>query len=246
MSMLEVHGATASYGGITAIRDVSLAVAAGQMVALIGPNGAGKSTLLNTISGFVRPVMGGVRLLGREIGGVAPHVIARLGLLHVPEGRRILGPLSVQENLLLGLLATRGRVRPAADGLERVFALFPRLAERRSQLAGSMSGGEQQMLAIGRALMGQPILLLLDEPSLGLSPKMAAEVFEALVRLNAGGLPILLVEQNARLALDVAQYAYVIERGTIVHHGTAAALRDEPAIAEHYFGASEGARKAVA
>ena len=189
--------------------------------------------MLNAVSGFVRPRAGSVRLDGQDVTGRSAHAVARLGLLHVPEGRRVLGPLSVHENLLLGRQAARGR---PSGRLEEVFDLFPVLAERRAQLAGSLSGGQQQMLAIGRALMGSPRALLLDEPSLGLSPLMAAAVFAALARLNAAGLTMLVVEQNARRALGATRRAYVMEGGRIVAEGSSADLMHDPAVIAHYLG----------
>lgn len=194
--MLRVNTITTRYGAVQALRSVSLAVAEGQMVALIGPNGAGKTTLLNTISGFLAPSAGTVELNNIPVTGRSPHEVARLGLLHVPEGRWILGPLSVEENLELGRLAIGKRGAAMVDDLERVFSMFPVLKQRRKQVSGSLSGGEQQMLAIGRALMGQPRLLMLDEPSLGLAPVIVNQVFEALTRLNREGLTTLLVEQS--------------------------------------------------
>jgi branched-chain amino acid transport system ATP-binding protein len=236
--VLTVDSVTAAYGAIVALRDASLAVERGQIVALIGPNGAGKTTLLNTVSGITRPAGGSVTFQGRVITGRAPYRIARLGLVQVPEGRQILGPLSVQENLELGRLAAAGRAGPLDDDLRAVYRLFPRLEERLRQLAGSLSGGEQQMLAIGRALMGRPSMLLLDEPSLGLAPVVAGQVFAALEQLSTEGMTVLLVEQNARRALELASYAYVMERGRIVHHGPSAALRSDPRIVAHYLGSS--------
>ena len=236
--MLEIASLRAGYGGIEAVRDVGLHVPAGGMVALIGPNGAGKTTLLNAVSGLLRPRAGRVVLDGTEITGLAGHSVARLGLLQVPEGRRVLGPLSVLENLLLGRQAARGR---APGRLDQVFDLFPVLAERRAQLSGSLSGGQQQMLAIGRALMGAPRMLLLDEPSLGLSPLMATAVFAALARLNEAGLTMLVVEQNARRALAATRHATVMEGGRVVAHGDSAALLHDPVIVAHYLGqAAEG------
>jgi branched-chain amino acid transport system ATP-binding protein len=232
-SLLQVAGLTAGYGAITAVREVSLSVPAGGMVAMIGSNGAGKTSLLNAISGVVRPRAGRITLDGVDITGRSAHAVARLGLLQVPEGRRVLGPLTVLDNLLLGREAAGGR---APGRLDAVFDLFPVLAERRAQPSGSLSGGQQQMLAIGRALMGSPRLLLLDEPSLGLSPLMASTVFAALERLNAAGLGILVVEQNASRALSATRHAYVMEGGAIVAEGASAALRHDPAIIAHYLG----------
>jgi len=233
--MLEISNLTSGYGGIVAVRKVSLTVEDGGITALIGSNGAGKTSLLNTISGFVSAREGSVKFNGREILGERPHRVARLGILHVPEGRQVLAPLSVLENLRLGRLAA-STPTTVAETLDKVFELFPRLQERSSQLAGSLSGGEQQMLAIGRALMGEPKLVLLDEPSLGLAPKIIDLVFEVLERLNQRGLSILLVEQNARRALEVARSAYVIERGRIVRSGSAQELLHDQEIEALYFG----------
>jgi branched-chain amino acid transport system ATP-binding protein len=230
--MLRIEGLVTSYGHIEAVRGVDLAVPAGGVVALIGPNGAGKSTLLNTVSGLLRPRAGRIIFEGRDITGWPAARIARSGLLQVPEGRQVLGPLSVEENLLLGGLAAARRAAPLP--LEEIFALFPVLAERRRQTAGSLSGGQQQMLAIGRALMGRPRLLVLDEPSLGLAPIIVSHVFSVLRRLNDDGLTILLVEQNARLALDIGDVAYVLEQGRIVRFGAGADLATDPDIIEHY------------
>ena len=233
--MLKIENLSVAYKGIRALRDVSLEVKRGEIFALIGPNGAGKSTLLNTLSGLVPRVEGRINLEGEDIAGVAAHRIARKGLLHVPEGRRIIAPLSVIDNLELGRQASGIRGSDKKD-LEQVFSLFPILADRSQQIAGSLSGGQQQMLAIGRALMGRPRVLLLDEPSLGLAPVIIREVFDALIRLNREGLTILLIEQNAKLALETAANAAVIEQGRIVHRGAAAALADDPVVADHYFG----------
>ena len=232
--MLQVTGLTAGYSGIKALRGAALSVSEGEFIALIGPNGAGKSTLLNCLSGVVRPTGGSIRFQDQELLGVAPWHIARRGLLQVPEGRQILPNLTVRENLTLGATALSGRTPTYT--LERINNLFPILAERREQRAGSLSGGQQQMLAIGRALMGAPRLLLLDEPSLGLAPVLVTQVFEALRALNAEGLTILLVEQNARQALLATDRAYVIERGCVVHEGLSADLAADPAIVSHYLG----------
>ena len=232
--MLVVENIKASYSGIKALRGVSLRVAAGDMVALIGPNGAGKSTLLNCVSGLVRPAGGHVRIDGDDIAGGSPWAVSRRGILQVPEGRQIFADMTVLENLQLGRTALAGR--PATYPLDRVFALFPILAERRSQLAGSLSGGQQQMVAIGRALMGSPRVLLLDEPSLGLAPIVVQQVFAALQRLNAEGLTILLVEQNARQALEATSSAYIIEQGRIVHAGPSRDLARDPDVAAFYLG----------
>jgi len=234
--MLEIRNLTTTYGGIVALREVSLEVPTGKMVALIGPNGAGKTTLLNTISALLRPKSGEVLLEGRSLAGARGHTVSQLGVLQVPEGRRILGPLSVEENLLLGRLALGKRTPRPGDDLEHVYTLFPILREKRGQAGESLSGGQQQMLAIGRALMGQPRVLLLDEPSLGLAPVVVTQVFDALATLNREGLTILLVEQNARRALAAAQYAYVLEQGRIVHQGPCESLAGDPMIEAHYLG----------
>ena len=232
--MLAVSDLRASYSGIQALRSVSLQVDRGEMVALIGPNGAGKSTLLNCISGIVAPRSGSIHLEGRDITGQKPWLVSRGGLLQVPEGRQILPQMTVLENLRLGATALKSRV--ATYPIARVYELFPILAKRHAQLAGSLSGGEQQMLAIGRALMGAPRLLLLDEPSLGLAPVLVGEVFAALRLLNREGLTILLVEQNARQALEVTSRAYVLEQGRVMYSGCSADLARNPDIIALYLG----------
>ncbi|MGZ5811833.1 MAG: ABC transporter ATP-binding protein [Xanthobacteraceae bacterium] len=234
--MLKVSNLTAGYGGIIAVRAVTLEVAAGKMVCLVGANGAGKTTLLNTISGIVAPRGGQVLFDNGDITARPAHDIARRGLLQVPEGRQIFGPLSVEENLRLGATAVGSRSGDTEQELARVFALFPILAERRGQFAGQLSGGQQQMLAIGRALMGRPRLLLLDEPSLGLAPNLVAQVYAALKELNRGGLPILVVEQNARRAMELTDYTYVVDRGEIVLEGPSEELRMSGDIVAHYLG----------
>jgi branched-chain amino acid transport system ATP-binding protein len=232
--MLKVDSVHASYSGIRALKGVSLKVEDGEMVALIGPNGAGKSTLLNCISGVVPLSEGAIALSGQPITGMSPWNVARQGLQQVPEGRQVWPEMTVLENLRLGATALRGR--PASYSLERIFELFPILSERQRQLAGSLSGGQQQMLAIGRALMGSPRLLLLDEPSLGLAPLVVKQVFDALTALNREGLTILLVEQNSTLALGSTHRAYVIEQGKIVHEGFSSELKDDPQVVAHYLG----------
>lgn len=227
---LEVH-----YRGITALRGVSLTVRRGEIFTLIGPNGAGKSSLVNAICGIV-PGSGSIRFDGSPLDALPAHRRSRLGVIQVPEGRRVIAPLSVMDNLLLGCEAAGVRGGDFEADLQRVFELFPILAERRNQASGTMSGGQQQMLAIGRALMGHPHVLLLDEPSLGLAPVIVADVFRAVKRLNAQGMTILLVEQNARLALETAHRAAVLEQGRIVRQGMAADLANDPVIADHYFG----------
>lgn len=232
--MLQAKNISASYDGIAALRGVSLEVGDGEMVAIIGPNGAGKSTLLNCISGLVAVKSGHVVLDGLETTGLAAHKIARAGLLQVPEGRQILSDLTVEDNLRLGELAQGSR--KSQFDFDGVLALFPRLKERLWQRAGTLSGGEQQMLAIGRALMGGPKVLLLDEPSLGLSPLMADHVFSALRVLHGQGLSILLVEQNAHRALEATQRAYVLDQGKVVHDGRSEDLARDDRVIAHYLG----------
>jgi branched-chain amino acid transport system ATP-binding protein len=232
--LLVVDGLETWYGGIAALRGVSFEVPSGTVVALVGANGAGKSTTLNTISGLLQPRGGSIRFDGREIAGWRADRVAALGLVQTPEGRQVLAPMTVEENLLLGAYTRRDRDVHA--DLVGIYERFPRLAERRDQLAGSLSGGEQQMLAIGRALMARPRLLMLDEPSLGLAPLIVAEVFRLIESLKAQGSTILLVEQNARKALSVADTAYVLEGGRVTRSGPAAALRDDPAIVAAYLG----------
>jgi len=233
--MLVIENLSVSYKGIQALRGVGLKVTKGEIFALIGPNGAGKSTLLNAVSGIVPASSGSITLEGEAVNGRAAHLIARSGIIQVPEGRRIIAPLTVSENLELGRQASGNRGSDQHD-LDQVHQLFPILAERRNQIAGSLSGGQQQMLAIGRALMGRPRILLLDEPSLGLAPVIVREVFDALIRLNGAGLTILLVEQNAKLALETAHNAAVIEQGRIVMQGSAKNLANDPVVADHYLG----------
>ena len=234
--VLDVRDLQAAYNGVRALRGVSLNVRQGEFVALIGPNGAGKSTLLNCLSGVLRPTAGTVEYRGRRIDGLAPWSVAHLGLLQVPEGRQILPNLTVRENLSLGATALHDRT--PTHSLQDIERMFPILAERREQRAGSLSGGQQQMLAIGRALMGGPQLLLLDEPSLGLAPLIVSQVFDALQALNRAGLTILLVEQNARLALEVTDRAYVIEQGQVVAQGPSAELSSDASVLAHYLGPS--------
>jgi branched-chain amino acid transport system ATP-binding protein len=223
------------YGRIQALRGVSLEVREGEIVALIGGNGAGKTTTLRTISGLVRAARGHVRLGDREITATIADEIVRLGVVQVPEGRRIFPRMTVLENLELGGYARNDAAEIRSD-LDDVFTLFPRLAERRAQKAGTLSGGEQQMLAIGRALMARPKVLLLDEPSLGLSPILVETIFEVIVDINKRGVPILLIEQNARKALQVATRGYVLETGSIVKEGTASALLADDDVRKAYLG----------
>jgi branched-chain amino acid transport system ATP-binding protein len=233
--VLELRDVEVSYGNILALRGVSLSVADGELVTLIGSNGAGKSTTLKTISGLLRPRAGRIEYAGQPIDQMPPHRIVALGVSHCPEGRRVFGRLTAAENLRLGA-AQRNDRQGVRDDLERVFSLFPVLQQRSSQLAGTLSGGEQQMLAIGRALMGHPRLLLLDEPSLGLAPLLVAAIFDTIRLLKREGTTILLVEQNARLALEVADRAYVMETGRIMLAGTAGELRHNPQVEATYLG----------
>jgi branched-chain amino acid transport system ATP-binding protein len=234
--MLEVRHISAGYGAVAVLHDLSFTIGEGQAVAILGANGAGKTTLLKTICGLLRASAGAIEFDGAGLARLATYEIARHGVVMVPEGRQILGPLTVAENLRLGHLAAAGRGGVVREDMEQVFALFPILAERRNQIAGQLSGGQQQMLAIGRALMGRPRLLLLDEPSLGLGPAIVAQVFETLRRVHQSGLTMLLVEQNAKRALDATDYAYVIERGRIVHQGPSRQLQSDPVVIEHYLG----------
>ncbi len=234
-ALLSVEGISVHYGGVQALANVSFSVAPGEIAALIGANGAGKSTVLRAVSGIVRPQQGRILYDGEEIAGLPPHRIVRTGIVHVPEGRGIFGNLSVKENLEMGAY-TRRRREGDASSFERVFALFPRLADRLRQPAGTLSGGEQQMLAIGRALMASPRLILLDEPSMGLSPLLVEEIFRLILDINAAGTTVLLVEQNAWQALHVAGRACVLEAGRVVLAGEAAALRDDPKVRVAYLG----------
>jgi len=233
--LLEVHELHASYGAIRALRGISFSVAAGSVVSLIGANGAGKSTTLNTLSGLMRPTSGRVMFNGADITGARPHQITAAGLVQVPEGRQIIANMSVMENLQMGGYLRDDRAAQQQE-MGSIFERFPRLAERREQKAGSLSGGEQQMLAIGRALMARPKLLMLDEPSMGLAPLLVNEVFDLIEAIKESGTPILLVEQNARKALQVADYAYVLERGVIEREGPAETLRQDESIIEAYLG----------
>ncbi|HMH75812.1 MAG TPA: ABC transporter ATP-binding protein [Candidatus Udaeobacter sp.] len=237
--MLEVTGLSARYGAVAALRDVSLEVRAGELVALIGANGAGKSTLLRAIAGLVAPAAGRVALDGRDVTGQAPEAMIRAGVALVPERRRVFAPLTVLDNLELGGYALpRGRdFRSRLEaGVEEAYRLFPVLRRRRDQLAGTLSGGEQQMLAIGRALMTRPRLLLCDEPSLGLAPLVVAEIMRLLSSLREAGTTILLVEQNARMALRSADRAYVLEVGSVVLSGAAADLLEDDQLKAAYLG----------
>ncbi len=232
--MLTIEALEVFYGEIQALRGVALTVGQGEIVALLGNNGAGKSTTLRTVSGLLRPRRGGVHFDGEPLGGVPAHEIVLRGIAHVPEGRRIFNRLSVRENLMMGAYLRRD------SGIERdvgrVVALFPRLEERFAQVAGTLSGGEQQMLAIGRALMANPRLLLLDEPSMGLAPVLVEQIFETIVDINRQGTTILLVEQNAAMALSIAHRGYVLETGAVVLAGSAVELSENPEVRRAYLG----------
>jgi branched-chain amino acid transport system ATP-binding protein len=235
MALLEVHDLHTFYGNIEALKGVSLDVNDGEVVTLIGSNGAGKSTTLRSISGLTPPREGSIRFDGKEIGETPPQEIVRLGVSQAPEGRRCFARMTVLENLELGAFLRRDtRVR---DDLDRVFDLFPRLKERQKQKAGTMSGGEQQMLAIGRALMSNPRLLLLDEPAMGLAPVLVERIYETIAAINRQGTTILLVEQNANFALDVSNRGYVLETGTVAVADSSDALRENPEVQRAYLGA---------
>jgi branched-chain amino acid transport system ATP-binding protein len=234
---LVVDGLVARYGRITALAGISLAVERGEIVALIGANGAGKTTTLRAISGLLRPAAGRITLDGHDLAGLTPDRIVRLGVGHAPEGRRVFGRMTVRENLEMGAYTRRDRAGVVAD-TDRVLETFPRLRERLDQKAGTMSGGEQQMLAIGRALMSRPQVLLLDEPSLGLSPVLVQRIFAVIREINAAGTTILLIKQNARQALAIAHRGYVLEVGKIAHADTGANLMASPAVQAAYLGGS--------
>jgi branched-chain amino acid transport system ATP-binding protein len=234
MALLEVDDIHTYYGNIHALKGVSLAVEQGEVVTLIGGNGAGKTTTLNTISGILRPRTGAVRLDGQDLETVAPHKIVGLGVVQVPEGRRTFSRLTVEENLKMGGYTVSKQ--DVDDGVTRAYEMFPRLKERRSQVAGTLSGGEQQMLAMGRALMSKPKVLLLDEPSMGLAPVLVDAIFDTIRKLHAEGTTILLIEQNARMALQVADRGYVIESGAILLTDSAENLRENEEVQNSYLG----------
>ena len=234
--MLKIQNLNVFYGVIQAVHDVSLQVNAGEIVTLIGSNGAGKSTTLMTLSGVLTPASGTIEFEGKDLEDVPAHKRVALGLVQSPEGRRVFGSLTVAENLDLGAFARRDKAQIKTD-LAEVFEMFPRLQERKNQAAGTMSGGEQQMLAIGRALMSQPKLLLLDEPSLGIAPILVKEIFQNLRRIRERGVTVLLVEQNAHMALEIADRAYVLETGRVILEGNAKEIAANPRVKEAYLGA---------
>jgi len=236
--LLELTDVHVHYGKVEALKGITVAVDEGEIVTLIGGNGAGKSTTLKTISGLRPVTSGSIRFLGEDIVGVAPHRLVERGLSHAPEGRGIFPGMTVMENLEMGAYARKGGRAAITPDLDRVFELFPRLAERRRQAGGTLSGGEQQMLAIGRALMAGPKLLLLDEPSMGLAPMLVAQIFDIITEINRQGTTILLVEQNAAQALRRANRAYVLETGHIVRSADAAALLDDESVKAAYLGGS--------
>jgi branched-chain amino acid transport system ATP-binding protein len=235
MALLELNGVDAFYGRVQVLRKVTVGVDAGEIVALIGSNGAGKTTTLRTISGLMHPAAGTITFAGRDIGRTPPSKIVELGIGHSPEGRRLFPRLTVMANLQMGAYTRRDGAGVKSD-VDRVFVLFPRLKERQRQLAGTLSGGEQQMLAMGRALMAKPKVLMLDEPSLGLSPILVETIFSIVREINAQGTPVLLVEQNATKALEVAHRGYVLETGVIVKTGTGKELLDSEDVQKAYLG----------
>ncbi len=234
--MLEIKNLVVNYGAISALHAISLSVPAGKIVTLIGANGAGKTTTLKTISGLLKPASGEILYEGKNIAGLPPHQIVARGISQSPEGRMIFANLTVLENLQLGAYLQKNKEVVRRE-LENIFVLFPRLKEREKQIAGTLSGGEQQMLAIGRALMSRPHLLLLDEPSLGLAPLLVKTIFEKIVEINRNqGLTILLVEQNANLALEISHFGYVLETGKVVLQGDSSELRQNPKVKSAYLG----------
>jgi branched-chain amino acid transport system ATP-binding protein len=234
MNVLEINNLEVSYGGIRALKGVSLSVAEGQITVLLGANGAGKSTLLKAISGLVKPTKGTIKLWGQDVSSLKPYEVTALGVAHVPEGRGMFPGLSVRENLQMG--AYLAPTTEIGERLESALNLFPILRERFTQLAGSLSGGEQQMLALARALVARPRLLLLDEPSLGLAPIIAQEIFRTIRQVHQAGMSVLVVEQNARLALQVADYAYVLRTGEMETHGLASDISKNESVGKAYLG----------
>jgi branched-chain amino acid transport system ATP-binding protein len=239
--VLTLTGVSVGYGSVRVVRDVSLVIEAGTVAALLGPNGAGKTTVLRAISGLLRPTGGSIQFDGAHLDGVRPDVIVRRGIAHVPQGREVFPDMTVQEHLEMGAFTRRDRAGTLQD-MAAVFADFPILAERRRQRAGTLSGGEQQMLAIGRALMARPRMLLMDEPSLGLAPVIVHEVFRIIRRLNRGGLTILLAEQNVNMALAVASTGHVLESGQIVLSGNRDTLRSNERVTDAYLGEAARSR----
>ena len=235
--LLEIRGLSVFYEAIQALRGISLKVPKGSVVCLIGANGAGKSTVLRAISGIKKPSQGEILFSGQRVDGLAPHLLVQKGIVQCPEGRGVFPNLSVEENLDLGAYVRSDKAAIHQD-LDHVLSLFPRLAERRKQSAGTLSGGEQQMLAIGRALMARPQLLLLDEPSLGLAPQVIELIFDTIQRINQAGTTILLVEQNAQLALEASSYAYVLETGVVLLEGEARKVLKDPKVKQAYLGES--------
>ena len=233
--MLEVRGLEAAYGDVPALSGVTLRVGAGEIVALLGPNGAGKSTLLGCVTGLVRPRAGAISWDSENLLAIAPHLIVERGLAVVPEGRRLFGAMTVEDNLDLGAFSPRARAA-RREGLERVFTLFPDLRARRRQTVRALSGGQQQMVAVGRALMASPRLLMLDEPSLGIAPLLVRAILDALVEINRSGVAIFLVEQNVRAALTLAHRAYILEGGRVVGEGAGATLLRDPHVRRAYLG----------
>ena len=232
--MLKVENINVYYGAIHAIKNVSFEVNDGEIVTLIGANGAGKSTTLQTVSGLLHSHTGSIEFMGKSLAGIPPHKVVSLGLAHVPEGRRVFLQMSVEENLEMGAYTRPGS--EIADGIADIYQRFPRLKERRKQVAGTLSGGEQQMLAMGRAMMSKPRLLMLDEPSMGLAPTLVEQIFDIIQELNRAGTTILLVEQNAQMALSIAHRGYVLETGKIVATGTGAQLLEDEAVKKAYLG----------
>ena len=236
MALLEINDLNTYYGNIHALHGISLTVEQHEIVTLIGGNGAGKTTTLNSISGIVRPHSGSVKLNGEELTHIPPHDIVTRGVVQVPEGRRIFARLTVEENLRMGGYSL-SKQQDIADGLDHAFQMFPRLKERRKQVAGTLSGGEQQMLAMGRALMSKPRVLLLDEPSMGLAPTLVEGIFDKIKSIHEDGTAILLVEQNANMALEIAHRGYILQTGNIVLNDTAESLRDNEDVKRAYLGA---------
>ncbi len=233
--MLEIQNLHVTYGNVEALHGISLTVEKGEIVTLLGANGAGKSTTLNTICGLIRPSKGEILFQGQSLTRMPAHKVVTHKITQSPEGRRVFGILTVEENLKLGSFTSKNKTR-IKNSFEWIFELFPRLAERKNQLAGTLSGGEQQMLAIGRALMSNPKLLLLDEPSLGLAPVLVNQIFKTIRQINKSGVTIILVEQNARIALKIAHRGYVMEVGNMVMNGTSASLLEDPAVVQAYLG----------